>query len=178
MVEEYLPKSDAQRAHGPQAVDGECVVGVGEYRIARNPGRLVCLGLGSCIGVAVYDLKSGVGGLAHAMLPRYDEGRDKVHYSKYADSAIILMADELVELGADRAHLKAKMVGGAQMFSFGRSEALNIGERNIHAARETLRKERIPLLAEDTGGSKGRTITFSTIDGSIQIKRGGEILLL
>jgi len=151
-------------------------VGVGEYRVVHSPERLISIGLGSCVGIAIFDLQAQVGGLAHAMLPRYEEGRDKVNASKYADSSIMLMVDELVEMGATKGRLKAKMAGGAQMFSFISSDALNIGLRNSEAARATLKAERIPLLAEDVGGTKGRTVTFSTADGSYRIQKGTEVM--
>jgi chemotaxis protein CheD len=159
----------------PHTVDGEFVVGVGEYKVVHNPERLMCIGLGSCVGIAIYDLAAHVGGLIHAMLPRYEEGRDKTNASKYADSSVMLMVDELVEIGATKSALRAKMAGGAQMFSFISSDTLNIGLRNSQVARETLKKENIPLLAEDVGGTKGRTIVFNSVDGSVRIQKNGEI---
>lgn len=165
-------KVDGALACKPHMVDGDEVVGVGEYKLIRHPERLMCIGLGSCVGIAIYDLQAHVGGLIHAMLPRYEEGRDKVNASKYADSATMLMVDELLDQGANRSSLRAKMAGGAQMFSFISSDALNIGLRNSQVARETLKKENIPLLAEDIGGTKGRTIIFSSVDGSIHVSEG------
>lgn len=157
-------------------VDGDKVVGVGEYQVVHSPEKLVCLGLGSCVGIAIFDLQNQIGGLIHAMLPKYEEGRDKTNASKYADSSIMLMVDEMVEAGARRAFMKAKMAGGAQMFSFISSDTLNIGLRNSAVAKETLRKENIPLVAEDVGGTKGRTIFFRSSDGSLRIQKGGEVL--
>jgi chemotaxis protein CheD len=155
-------------------VGGDAVVGVGEFRVVAQPERLMCIGLGSCVGIAIYDLGAQIGGLIHAMLPRYEEGRDKTNASKYVDSSVMLMVDELLEMGATRPALRAKMVGGAQMFSFISSDTLNIGLRNSQVAREVLKKESIPLLAEDVGGTKGRTIVFSSSDGSVRISKGGE----
>ncbi|MDW5562867.1 MAG: hypothetical protein SA339_06530 [Methanomassiliicoccus sp.] len=155
-------------------IDADSVVGVGEYKIARSPAKLMCIGLGSCVGIAIYDLQAQVGGVAHAMLPRYEEGRDKVNASKYADSAIMIMVDELLEMGASRGHLRAKMAGGAQMFSFITSDTLNIGLRNSETARATLKGENIPLLAEDVGGVRGRTITFNTTNGVYRIQKGND----
>lgn len=152
----------------------ERTVGVGEYHIVAPPGKLTCIGLGSCVGIAIYDLRIGIGGVAHAMLPKYDEGRDKKNASKYTDSAIYIMVDELVELGCSKVSLRAKMAGGAQMFSFIASDNLNIGQRNSDAARETLKKERIPLIGEHVGGSKGRTTIFDPTSGQYQIKIGSE----
>lgn len=156
-------------------VDGDAVVGVGEYHVVHAPEKLVCLGLGSCVGIAIFDLSTQIGGLIHAILPKYEEGRDKTNASKYADSAIMLMVDELVEMGARKPLLKAKIAGGAQMFSFISSDTLNIGLRNSAVAKETLKKENIPLLAEDVGGTKGRTIFFNSSDGSIRIHKNGEV---
>lgn len=169
-------KIDADLSTHPHIVDGDYVVGVGEYRVIHNPERLMCIGLGSCVGIAIYDLTARVGGLIHAMLPRYEEGRDKTNASKYADSSIMLMVDELLEMGASKSALKAKMAGGAQMFSFISSDTLNIGLRNSQSARETLKKESIPLLAEEVGGTKGRTVIFSTVDGSFRIQKAGEVI--
>ena len=156
----------------------EKVVGVGEYKLAIRPERLMCIGLGSCVGIAIYDQSCGVGGLAHAMLPKYEEGRDKNNASKYADSSIMLMVDELVERGANRSLLRAKMAGGAQMFSFISSDTLNIGQRNSQVARETLKMERIPLIGEETGGTKGRTVIFDPSDGSYHIQKGQEMTVI
>lgn len=167
------PCTSAPVSLSPRRVDGPIIVGVGEYRTIGGPGQLVCIGLGSCVGIAIYDLQAQVGGLAHAMLPRYEEGRDKINAAKYADSSIMLMVDELVEMGALRGRLRAKIAGGAHMFSFLSSDTLNIGQRNSEAARETLRAEHIRLLGEDLGGTRGRTITFSTVDGSYRVQMGG-----
>ena len=148
--------------------------GVGEYHLVAGPGKLTCIGLGSCVGIAIYDLRLGIGGMAHAMLPKYDEGRDKKNASKYADSSIFIMVDELVELGCSKVSLRAKMAGGAQMFSFITSDSLNIGQRNADVARETLKKERIPLVGEHCGGTKGRTTTFDPTNAQYKVQIGQE----
>ncbi len=103
------------------------------------------------------------------------QGWDKINASKYADSSIMIMVDELLEMGASRGRLRAKMAGGAQMFSFISSDTLNIGKRNSDAARATLRGENIPLLAEDVGGIRGRTVTFNPANGVYRIQKGNEI---
>jgi chemotaxis receptor (MCP) glutamine deamidase CheD len=107
-------KVDGVAASAPRIVDGDAVVGVGEYKVIHNPERLMCIGLGSCVGIAIYDLSAKVGGLIHAMLPKYEEGRDKTNASKYADSATMLMVDELLEMGACKSSLRAKMARGGR----------------------------------------------------------------
>ena len=156
-------------------LDKELIVGVGEYKIVSSPLELMCIGLGSCVGIAIWDSRVEIGGVAHAMLPSYDEGKDKVNASKYADSATFLMVDEMVDMGASRSNLKAKIAGGAQMFSFSNNDTLNIGQRNTESAKTALRKEKIPLLGEETGGNKGRTVFFTPKDGVMRIQKGSEI---
>lgn len=170
------PRAVAPAPSLPRRIDEAIIVGVGEYRTLDGPGQLACIGLGSCVAIAIYDLKAHIGGLAHAMLPRYEEGRDKVNAEKYADSSIMLMVDDLIAMGAERTRLRAKMAGGAQMFSFLSSDTLNIGQRNSEAAKQTLKGERIRLVGEHLGGTRGRTVTFSTADGSYRIHMGGELL--
>lgn len=159
-------------------LDKDLIVGVGEFKIVSSPLELMCIGLGSCVGISIWDSRAEVGGVAHAMLPSYDEGKDKVNASKYADSATFLMVDEMVEMGASRSNLKAKLAGGAQMFSFSCNDSLNIGLRNAESAKVALKKEKIPLLAEEIGGNKGRTIFFKPKDGVVRIQKGSEITYL
>ncbi|MCK4718175.1 MAG: chemotaxis protein CheD [Thermoplasmata archaeon] len=151
-------------------MSGDIVVEVASYHVAANPTRLMCIGLGSCVAIALYDPIHHLGGLAHAMLPRYQEGRDKTNVGKYVDTSIYLMIDELIALGAKKGSLKAKLVGGAQMFSYLSPGTLDIGTRNVEAARETLKKERVPIVAEDVGGTRGRTMTFDIKTGLIGIQ--------
>ncbi len=96
----------------------EIMVGVGTYYVANNPTKLTCHGLGSCVAIALHDPTLHIGALAHAMLPKYSEGRDKTNPGKYVDTSIYLMVDELLERGTKKHSIKAKLVGGAQMFSF------------------------------------------------------------
>ena len=152
----------------------EVVVGVGSYFVAGNPTKLICIGLGSCIAVALHSSTGKVGGLCHAMLPKYEEGKDKVIPEKYVDTSIYLMVDEITDMGIKKRAIKAKIVGGAQMFSFISPHALDIGRRNIETAKETLKREGIVIVAEDVGGNKGKTIFFDIKTGTLEVRISGE----
>jgi chemotaxis protein CheD len=91
---------------------------------------------------------------------------------------MFLMVDEMVDMGASRSNLKAKIAGGAQMFSFSNNDTLNIGQRNAESARAALKKEKILLLAEEVGGNEGRTIFFTPKDGVVRIQKGTDITYL
>ncbi len=146
------------------------IVGMADYKVGKTPDKLMTAGLGSCIGVCIYDLQSQIGGMGHIMLPSSRDNM-KGNAAKYADSCIEMLLDDLYKLGVLRMRLKAKMAGGAQMFSFaGKTPLLKIGERNAEAVESELKKAGIPLLAYDVGGTFGRTINFDIKTGDLHIK--------
>jgi chemotaxis protein CheD len=135
----------------------EIAVRMGEIAVSSDPGDvLVSLGLGSCIGLALVDQRRGIAGLAHVMLPEAIPGGGPV--GKFADVAVPELIAQTTALGTTKPMLKAVLVGGAQMFSLGGSGSLDIGMRNDAAVRAALAKERIAVVAAQTGGAKGRTI--------------------
>lgn len=154
-------------------------VGVAEYFVTHNPHVLASFGLGSCVGVALYDEKKKIGGLAHIMLPDSKAISRPGKPGRYADTAIRAMVKEMERLGSRRKDIKAKMAGGACMFTIpgatnprnvpGPAIGMQIGERNIEAAKKTLQELKIPLVAEDTGGNYGRTLRFNVSDGRVVI---------
>ncbi|MTI48016.1 chemotaxis protein CheD [Sporosalibacterium faouarense] len=149
-------------------------VGMADLAAVKSPNNLTTLGLGSCVGIALYDKLSQVGGLAHIMLPSSEEIKNNSNKAKFADTAIDILLKEMIALGARRKNLKAKIAGGSQMFSFqSKSDVLRIGERNVNATKRKLKELSIPILGEDTGGNYGRTIVLDTSDGSLMVKTIG-----
>ncbi len=154
-------------------------VGVAEYYVTHNPHILASFGLGSCVGVALYDEKKKIGGLAHIMLPDSRAISKPGKPGRCADTAIRAMVEEMEKLGSRRKDIKAKIAGGACMFTIpgatnpknvpGPAIGMQIGERNVEAAKRTLRELKIPLVAEDTGGNYGRTMRFNVSDGTVVI---------
>lgn len=146
-------------------------IGMAELGATKSPSKLITTGLGSCVGICLYDNSSKVGGLAHIMLPDSKQARAIVNTAKYADTAIPLLIEEMVKLGANKSKLIAKIAGGAQMFNFaGTSSIMRIGERNTEAVLQGLQKENIRVIAQDTGGSYGRTIELNAENGNLYIK--------
>jgi chemotaxis protein CheD len=151
-------------------------VGIGEYRVVEAPAVLVSLGLGSCVGVALYDPERRIGGLAHVMLPSTNGTEEAANPGKYADRAIRLMLEEMLKRGASRGRIVAKIVGGATMFKNCKS---SIGERNVESVRRVLREEGIRIVGEDTGKNYGRSIEFDIKTGLLHVRsfRHGERVL-
>ncbi|MBE3595447.1 MAG: chemotaxis protein CheD [Hydrogenibacillus sp.] len=145
-------------------------VGIADLAAAAAPGRIRTAGLGSCVGIVLYDGRHKIGGMAHIMLPDSGQARGDVQAAKFADTAVPELIRRMEALGAHRSRLVAKLAGGAHMFQQVRSEALKIGERNVEAARAALRAHDIPILAEDTGGTLGRTIELDLEDGTLYVR--------
>ncbi|CVK17631.1 MULTISPECIES: chemotaxis protein CheD [Sporomusa] len=146
-------------------------VGMADYKIGRNPASLISYGLGSCVGIALFDTVAKVGGLAHIMLPDSTQARATDNPAKFADTALPLMLSEIIKLGAVKSRITAKIAGGAQMFTFtNTTDIMRVGERNAEAVRLVLKKLEIRLIAEDTGGNYGRTVELKLDTGVFRVK--------
>jgi chemotaxis protein CheD len=155
-------------------LDGELRAGIGEYKIGKRV-LLEAMGLGSCIGVVLFDISTGISGIAHVLLP----GASPNGETKYAETAIEKMLDDLIKQGARRSQIASKFAGGSQIFKHMNLEILNIGIKNAISVEETLIKNKIPILAKDVGGEVGRNVMFNPVDGSLIVKytKGGMLWL-
>ncbi|PLR77659.1 chemotaxis protein CheD [Bacillus sp. V3-13] len=147
-------------------------VGIADMNFVKAPHLIRTSGLGSCVGVVVYDQLMEIAGLAHVMLPDSSLAKTgSLNIAKYADTAIKELVSGLARHGARPNSLKAKMAGGAQMFQFASSnDMMRIGPRNAEAVKRELALLNIPLAGEDLGGNSGRTIEFNPGTGILQIR--------
>lgn len=143
-------------------------VGIAEYEVTADGAELTTSGLGSCIGVALYDDQSGVAGLAHVMLPVAEEMADGKP-AKFADTGTELLLNEMQSNGADLDNIEAKIAGGSGMLDFSEGGS-SIGDRNVDSVKETLEKHDIPLVAEDVGGDYGRSLRVEPETGDLVVK--------
>ncbi len=141
------------------------IVGIAEYKVTHSPNRLVAYGLGSCVGAILCDLQAKVGGLAHIMLPSSRLYVQTEFPGKFADTAIDMLVNEMEKLGSCPKNIFSKIVGGANMFSSISQNSVPIGLRNVSAVREKLQQRNIPILAEQVGGTQGRTVLFDIETG-------------
>ena len=147
-----------------------------DLNICVSPDSITTIGLGSCVGVAIRDPVTKIGGLAHVMLPDSTEIKaPTVNIPKFADTGIEELVRQVVAKGAMKSRLVAKIAGGAQMFAFqSGNEAVRVGDRNVAASLAKLKEMRIPVLAQDTGDSYGRTVIFYPETGDYIIKAVGK----
>lgn len=140
-------------------------IGIAGLKAAAQPDQIRTV-LGSCVGIAIYDRHSRVGGMAHVILPESGDG--KGDRGKFADTAVDWLLEEVIKLGGLRERLTAKIAGGAKMFGSGNNT--HIGERNVEAVRLRLRKHGVPLVGEDVGGEKGRKMALDTSNGNVDVQ--------
>lgn len=146
-------------------------VGMADYKVDRSPAVLISYGLGSCIGISLYDPQTKIGGLLHIMLPDSSKSRSNENRSKFADTGIKDMLADVLKLGASKSRLVAKIAGGSQMFAFANaSDIMRVGLRNAAAAKEILNSLSIPVIGEDTGGNYGRTVQIDLSNGVYTVK--------
>lgn len=152
------------------------IVGLSEIYVGKEGENIITVGLGSCLGVIIYDDENKIFGLAHIMLSDSTQFKNIKNVGKYVDLAIPELIRQVIENGALRKNLKCKLIGGASMFNFSDTSLISdIGKRNVIKAREVLLKEKIKIISEDVFGTKGRTISINTLTGETFVKMvGGE----
>lgn len=143
--------------------------------VAKAPDSLTTLGLGSCIGLTLYDPASKIGGLVHYMLPDSTKLRNNTNIAKFGDTGIRELYNQMIKNGANPRRMVAKIAGGAKMFEMsGNSTIGNVGDRNTDMARHVLAELKIPLKAQDTGLNYGRTVILDCETGDYIIKAVGK----
>ncbi len=151
-------------------------VKISDMAILKGEGLLVTIGLGSCVGIAIYDPENKVGGLAHILLPDSAQFKNRLHSfnpAKFADTAIPLLMEKMEKAGARKFLFRAKIAGGGQLFAFQKTGP-SIGGKNVEAVKYFLNKYRIPIRGEDVGGDRGRTMRFDVNSGRVLITMVGE----
>lgn len=151
-------------------------VGMGETKLSKLASeQLVAPGLGSCIGLTMYDPEKKIAGMAHIVLPDSNLASGEITLAgKYADTGIPDLLENMLKLGASKDKIITAISGGAQMFNIEKgSNILNVGMRNTIAVKAFLAEARLPLKAEDTGGNKGRTMRIEVATGTVYVRSIG-----
>ena len=148
----------------------EVKVGISDLNVVLPPQKIITIGLGSCVGIGLYDADSKVAGLAHIMLPDSTQFRNVTQPLKFADLAIPILIEKMVSKGCKRKNIVAKIAGGASMFNFSDKNMISdIGKRNTEAVKRSLKSQ--------TGGNKGRTMIIDSSNGEVTIRVVGKGIL-
>ena len=150
-------------------------VGMADLNICSSPDSIITLGLGSCVGVILYDPVKKIAGMLHAMLPDSTAIRNNTNRPKFVDTGMDDLMERMLRAGAVKSRMVAKLAGGAQMFGFNSNNEMGrIGDKNVEASKAKLASFGIPLIAEDTGLNYGRTVEFFPDTGKYLIKAVGK----
>jgi chemotaxis protein CheD len=153
----------------------QIVVGMSDCKLGDAPGQvLATYALGSCIGLAVWDPKAGVGGLLHFMLPdsSIDPAKGKENPFKFADTGIPLLIEQVCSRGANKRRLTVMAAGAAQIMDH--QNVFDIGRRNYAAMRKLLWKAGLLVHAEAIGGNTSRTVRLDIGTGRFWLHESGE----
>lgn len=151
------------------------VIGIGEYAVTSDPGgTIVTHALGSCIAVCLWDPTALVGGMLHFLLPESKLNPERAHAQPgtFADTGIPLLFQAAYKHGANKARCRVRLLGGANVTSGG----MDVGRRNILAARKMLWQNGVMIQAEAVGGTDVRTVSLSNADGRLEVRRGRELI--
>ena len=128
---------------------------------------LVSTLLGSCIAVTMFSQSKGIGAICHAMMP---DRSGRHHDLRYVDTAIYYIYRKAMEFGAAR-DLEIKLFGGSQILPTGRDQPGNvsIGRKNVARSLEVLNQLGLTVAKTDVGGTRGRKLFFSVLNGNVYV---------
>jgi chemotaxis protein CheD len=148
-------------------------VGIGEIGVLKEDGVLAIYGLGSCVGLILYDEKKKTGGMAHILLPgpRSPQDDNVGLPAKYGNEAISVLLESMgCSVLNPPSWLKAGVIGGAKIFSAAEEQSVSIGQRNVHGVISVLKHKSIALAWQDTGGEAGRSLIFELPSGKLRVR--------
>lgn len=150
----------------------EVVVGISDAKVIKNSGVLSTYALSSCVATCIYDNLMKIGGMSHILLPKAPNNMLKLHSEvfKYADTAIFELVKKMELMGSSTYRMKAKIVGGAHMYSVFKSGVTNIGNKNVESVRTVLKHLNIAIISDDIGKNYARSVFFDVNNGSVKVK--------
>ena len=155
------------------------IVGIGEFAVsAEATDTIVTHALGSCIAVCIWDTAAIVGGLLHFLLPdsAINPERAQAQPATFANTGLPLFFQAAYALGLDKKRCRVRLVGGADVAQLGGVSSLNVGKRNLLAARNILWRNGLLIEAEATGGTIPRTVALHLSDGTVDVTSGRDLI--
>jgi len=150
-------------------------VGIGDMKTSRDPCTVLeTIGLGSCVGIAAWDPKTGIGGMLHYMLPlsSLNPARAQASPATFADTGVPLLFREMYALGANKGDIVIKIAGGASLNAA--MEMFSVGKRNLQVLKKMFDQNGFRVAAHDIGGSRSRTLRLAVGDGRVIVSSPGQ----
>ena len=155
----------------------EITLGIGHLGATNTPlSGLKTYALGSCVAVILLCPDTKGVGMVHIALSDSSINRAKATElpGYFADTGLPALLQKMATVNGNKKNIRmfAKLAGGASMI--GSSDTFNIGPRNILQVKSLLTAARIPLVAEDTGGTYSRTVSVSVDTGEVELSSPGQ----
>lgn len=146
----------------------------GEY-VATRENVILSTTLGSCVAVCLFDPEKKVMGMNHIMLSheRYESQDCAPQSGRFGHCAMIFLIKEMLSLGAAKKRIRAKMFGGASMFSdlSACCRGQGVGRMNADFVTKFLKEDGISLVSSELGGGSGRVISFHPLNYSVTVEK-------
>jgi chemotaxis protein CheD len=139
----------------------------GQLTAVADPTIIVTI-LGSCVAICVWDIRLGVGGMNHYMLPFPTAKQNSS--PRFGTVAWRQLLDKLAAFGVQKQNLRAGIFGGACIMEAFREDLDHIGARNVELAEKQLGEAGVMIVQREVGGRRGRKLTFETATGHITVK--------
>lgn len=155
------------------------LVGIAEMKLSDSPTVLLTApNLGSCLGVAVYDMRKHCGGLVHCLVPLSAKDPQKAAEKPcmYVDTGVSELLSALLKTGSRKEDLKIRVAGGAQINDT--NGFFEIGKKNYTVLRKILWKNNLLISSEHVGGDTSRTISLDIETGQVFVKTAGQTIPL
>ena len=136
----------------------------GELHVSTQSAQISTI-LGSCVSICLWDSSTRSGGMNHFLLP-FSRNFSPAS-SRFGDYSTAILLEKMLSAGCKKQYLTAKVFGGADMFHDLSNYSDSLGGRNVASALEMMKNTGIPVIAQETGGTKGRKIIFDTEDGTV-----------
>lgn len=140
---------------------------VGEFYIGVRPTEVSTI-LGSCVAVCLYDKVEQIGGMNHYLVPLWNG--NGLQSPKYGNVAIHRLVEGMLNIGCNLNNIEAKIFGGGNVIDIGANEDMMVGRKNIIIAEEVLDEYKIPIIAKDVGGTRGRRLLLNSESGKVMLK--------
>lgn len=141
----------------------------GEFYVSTT-NEMITTVLGSCVSACIRDIKTGVGGMNHFMLPEGEKcptsGACLSTSARYGSYAMEQMMNTILANGGRRDRLEIKLFGGSRVLK----TLHDVGTRNIEFVRKYLEIELLAVTNEDLGGLHPRKVHYFPASGRVLMR--------
>lgn len=158
---------DARQSVDPETGLRTTKIFSGDWYVATQRGEMIATILGSCIAACIRDPVTGVGGMNHFLLPGETGDGITSASARYGTNAMEQLINAILAAGARRERLEIKVFGGGNVTN----NSARIGSKNAAFIRDFLKREHLPMDAEDLEGELPRRVHYFPDTGRTLVRK-------